>query len=60
MSFLSFLRGAGWLGFCPLHTARSVHQLIHAKRTYNELVTLWDCEVAARQILACFRCLIES
>lgn len=58
-AFCLFQGGAGWLFFCPLHTASSVHQLIHAKRAYNELVILWACEVAARQIWARFRCLID-
>lgn len=58
-AFCLFQGGAGRLFFCPLHTAGSVHQLIHAKRTYNELVILWACEVAARQIWARFRCLID-
>lgn len=58
-AFCLFWGGAGWLFSCPLHTAGSVHQLIHAKRTHNELVILWACEVAAGQIWARFRCLID-
>lgn len=37
----------------------TLHQLIHAKRTYNELVILWARKVAARQVRARFRCFID-
>lgn len=50
MSLLPFLRGSWAVVFSPLHNAGSVHQLIHAKRSYKELVILWACEVVAHQI----------